>query len=493
MWRALCREVSEGMRTLILFVAVILCLAGNTSAQTPIRPAQTAAAPSAAPDADAATVTALAAILRGDYARAVELLSPLVENWAENVHAPAALFLGMLYERGLGVPQNPTRACALYARGEAGGGPLGEVAGQLMRTHLDTASVGLECQLLANVGINNGFTPALFSLDNDHWVSIDLDLKKQDVEAAVSYQGKEQHVRLDAPMSTGAVFLPIQYTALDLAQTRRHFIEIAAWLPQSESQWALQWSLTEIMQAEVTKVASETLTTFEGAMPPTDVSVELRELVTLRVNESGSAEFVIGDGPDARREGIPTLAERRETASEETRRKSAAEKVDWKRRRDPERAPSLNYADADGCDDLLIHAWSSDHTETLAIRADRDLLQLSTKPRVIDLATMPADFEVIADVFDRPQGQRFCTDAIAIPEGTRQETWRAVAGTVSIQLSEPGIRARNPQQYRATIQIDNAEFLGPTGATVKAPRPIRLTAVAGQLGYVEEQATLTAR
>lgn len=479
------------MRTLILFAAVTLCLVGDASAQ--IIPAQRVPASSAKPDPDTATLTAVAAFLRGDYVRAAELLSPLVENWADNPHAPAAFFLGMLYEHGRGVPQDLTRACALYARSQAAGGPLGEVAGQLLREHLGTASVGLECQLLANVGINNGFAPALFSLDNDHWVRIDLDLKEQDVDAAVSYQGKEQRVRLDAPMSMGAVFLPIQYTPLDFAQTRRHFIEIAAWLPLSESQWALQWSLTEITQVEVTKVASETLTTFEGAMPPTDVSLDLRELVTLRVNESGSAEFVIGDGPDARHEGIPTLAERRETASEETRRKSAADKVDWKRRRDPERAPSLTYADADGCDDLLIHAWSSDHTETLAIRADRDLLQLSTTPRVIDLATMPADFEVVADVFDRPQGQRFCTDAIAIPEGTRQETWRAVAGTVSIQLSEPGIRARNPQQYRATIQIDNAEFQGPTGTTVKASRLIRLTAIAGQPASMEEQSALTAR
>ena len=412
-----------------------------------------------------------------------------------NTHAPSAFLLGMLYERGLGVPQDPARACALYARG-GGDGPLGEVAEQLMRAHLDTSGgdAGLECQMLANVGINNGFAPALFSLDNDHWISIDLDLKKQEVGASVSYQGKEQRVRLEAPMTLGAIFLPIQYTVLDDGtRPRRHFIEIAAWLPQSESQWALVWSLSEIARAEVTKVATQTLTTFKSRLPPTDISVDLHSLVTLRVNESGFAEFVIGDGPEARREGIPTMAERQETASEETKRKSAAEKVNWKQRRDPDREPTFAYADADGCDDLLVHAWSSDHTETLAVRADRELLQLSTTSRVFDLATMATDFEVIADVFDRPQRQRFCTDATAIEEGTRQETWRAVGGTASIQLSEPGVRARNPQQYRATIQIDNAEFQGPTGATVKVSRPIRLTAIAGQPASVEEQSTLTAR
>jgi hypothetical protein len=468
------------MRTLNLFVAVTLCLAGHASAQTSNRPAQPPAAQAGSPNADAATVTAFAAILRGDYARASELLSPLVRDWG-NIHAPAALFLGMLYEHGLGVSQDPTRACALYARGQGGSGPLGDVAGQLMRAHLDSfgADSGLECRLLANVGINHGFAPAQFSLDTDHWIAIDLNFQKQAVELLVSHQGKEARAQINAPMSLGTIFLPIQYTSLDTgAETRRHFIEIAAWLPEGQSRWRLIWTLTEITQAEATNVASETLTTFEGAMAPTDVAVELRELVTLRMNDSGSAEFEIHDGAEARREGIPTLAERREIAQEAAKRKTANEKVNWKRRLDPARQPSLDYADADGCFDLFVYGWSVGRAEAISVRADRRQLELADAPRTFDLAIPQQDIEVVAEVFDRPLSQPFCTDSGV--SGVQREKWQAIAGRLTIQLA-PGVRARDPQQYRATIQIDNAEFQGPTGATVKAPRPIRLAAIVSQL------------
>jgi hypothetical protein len=482
------------MRTPIL-VAVTLCVCASAGAQVPVPGAASPSAPAISIDTESATISAISAFVRGDYARAAELLQPLVDNWTSDVSPAVAFFLAALYESGLGVPHDPSRACALYARSEAGDGPLAAIGRQLAQARMSElgSDLSAECIMLANVGINHGFVPARFTLDADHWVAIDLDSKKHNVVATVSYQGKENSQPLQTQLSNGAVFLPIGYTMLETGRpspARRHFIEVLVWLPQSGSHWALTWTLTEITNGDATHVASEILTTFEGG-PPLDLLLDLRDLVALRVNDSGSAEFEILDGPDARREGIPTLAERRETASEGMRRKAAAEKVDWKRRRDPARPPSLSYADADGCGDLLVHAWSADHTETLAIRADRNLLQLTTSPRIFDLATMPADFEVVADVYDRAQGQRFCTDAIVIPEGTRQETWRAVGGTVSVQLSEPGVRARNPQQYRTTIQIDNAEFLGPDGTTVRAPRPIRLSAIAGQPDYVEEPALLT--
>ena len=89
----------------------------------------------------------------------------------------------------------------------------------------------------------------------------------------------------------------------------------------------------------------------------------------------------------------------------------------------------------------------------------------------------------MADVFDRPRsdwGQ--CTDIEAHYEGERQETWRAVAGTATIQV-EPSLSAQDPHQYRATVQIDNAEFLSSAGARVRSPRPIRLSAVTKPGGY----------
>jgi len=474
----------------ILVAAIILCAPPLVAAQ----PSPAGPAGSWVPPAEGAhaTTAAIDAILRGDYAQAAAILTPIVDRWAEETEAVsvAAFFMATLYENGLGVPQDRARACALYARSEVGNGPFARVAGQLMRASMDGLETDLasSCVMMAGVGVNHGFTPASFTLDVDHSVSIDLASKNQEVVATVSFRGNDKEAALQLPLTPGAIFLPIKYTALDSRDglgPRRHFIEASTWVPVSESRWELAWTLSEIVQADVVAVASEVLTLFEAEMPPSTAMVELRDLVTLHVNDAGHVEFGILGGPDPRREGIPTYAERKELEDLEKKRKAADQKVNWKRRRSPDRPPAFAYADADGCGDLLLYGWSAERAESIAIRADKDLLQLSpaSAPHVLDLAAQAGNIEVFTDVFDRPQRNwAFCTDVIVREEGpnaTRQGTWRAVTGTVTIQLSAPGIRAGNPNQYRATIQIDNAEFLGPTGDIVRAAKPIRVTAVAG--------------
>jgi hypothetical protein len=471
------------MRTLTC-LAVVLCLPAFAGAQAPVA-APLKPAP-ARVEAESATIGAITALVRGEYARAAQLLQPLVENWSAEVGPAAAFFLATLYENGLGVPHDPTRACALYARSEAGEGPLALLGRQLAQARMSELGTELsaECVLLANVGINHGFAPARFMLGTDHWVAVDLDTKKHSIVATMSHQGKQKSAPLGAQVSTGAVFLPIEYTALEPGQpsaSPRHFIEVVAWLPQSESNWALTWTLTEIAKAEATHVATEVLTTFDGGSP-NDLAVDLRELVVLRVNETGFAEFEIRGGPEPRRDAIPDRAEREERAAESKRRSDAKQKIDWKRRRNPERAPSFTYADAEGCGDLLLHGWSNDRSEAIAIRADRALLQRGGPPQVFDLAAAQGEIEVVADVFDRPQQSGLCDNPLLREDGHRQETWRAVAGTVRIEMSAPGVRAQHPRQYRATIQIDAAEFSGPTGERVRATKAISLTAVAGPSG-----------
>jgi len=51
-----------------------------------------------------------------------------------------------------------------------------------------------------------------------------------------------------------------------------------------------------------------------------------------------------------------------------------------------------------------------------------------------------------------------------------EATWRAVRGTISIEL---------PQPTRATIHIRGAEFVSDSGARVQQIRPITLTATLG--------------
>ena len=61
------------------------------------------------------TAEGVAALARGDYQRAVEILKPIAEDWRSDDTA-AQFFLAGLYETGRGVPADPWRACALYAR-----------------------------------------------------------------------------------------------------------------------------------------------------------------------------------------------------------------------------------------------------------------------------------------------------------------------------------------------------------------------------------------
>jgi len=57
----------------------------------------------------------VAAFLRADYARAAALLVPPAEDVWQPDHT-AEVFLGMMYDSGLGVSADPVRACSLYIR-----------------------------------------------------------------------------------------------------------------------------------------------------------------------------------------------------------------------------------------------------------------------------------------------------------------------------------------------------------------------------------------
>ncbi len=458
----------------------IITLAASVAAAQGVSPV-----PEPVPDAvtHPDTVTGVDAFLRGDYTRAAALLRPVVEAWPSGASdGAAAFFLGSLYDSGLGVPQDRVRACALYQRAGAGTGPLGAMARAASAALHDTlsASEWSDCGMLVSVGTGNRFEPMQLSLADDYWVSIDLRSKpSHEVSGVVSMRGKEKRTPIDLPVTSGMVFFPVEFTELQVGGVSpgtRRFVEVAAWIPSEDWNWNLAWTMVEVVGTDLVPVTTRFLSTVAGPVPPDDLSLRLRELVDLRVNDAGEAEWAIL-GPDAEHEVIETAAMRRELDQRDQRRKAAAKRTKGNTRRDPDRVPALAYSDADGCGNVLMSGWTADRTEWIAVRADRDYLQLSTTPRTFDLSQQQADLEVVADVFDRPRsdwGQ--CTDIEAHHEGERQETWRAVAGTATIQV-EPGLSAQDPHQYRATVQIDNAEFLSSAGARVRSPRPIRLSAV----------------
>src|SRR5687767_14656821 len=124
------------MRTLVLVSALTLCVPAVSAAQSPpAAPAQPRSGER--PEDTRATADAMEAIVRADYTKAVALLKPLVDNWTGSVGSAGAFFLAALYENGLGLPQDLPRACALYLRVEADGGPFARLAGPLARVHME--------------------------------------------------------------------------------------------------------------------------------------------------------------------------------------------------------------------------------------------------------------------------------------------------------------------------------------------------------------------
>ena len=73
---------------------------------------------------------------------------------------------------------------------------------------------------------------------------------------------------------------------------------------RNPSSWTLGWALSEVVGDQWIPITGEkSLVVVNSPTPPT--SYDLANLVRLRINASGEAEFTIVGGPAARTEVIP--------------------------------------------------------------------------------------------------------------------------------------------------------------------------------------------
>jgi hypothetical protein len=431
--------------------------------------------------AQTGTADGVAALARGDYQRAVEILKPIAEDWRSE-DTVAQFFMAGLYDTGRGVPADPLRACSLYMRASSKhDNPFGRQASLLFGKAVGRGEeFNHECQALANIGFDHGFEPVTFHLGAGHYVEWGL------TAASVAYEGRTRREPL--PWLPGARFLPLLHTELATGPTRsltRHFVEMFIWQPVARSgPWNLQWQIFEIVRDEMIRVDTPEfiIGAAGGEFPPSQGSLDVRDYAVLRVDDEGHAEWAVLKGPHRMAERIEPDAERLEVRAEERARRAGLEKVDWKRRRDASRSPAMAYVGADGCGNIEVYGWSADRAEAIVVRGAGAALGLSIEPSTFDLAQELANISVEVAVYSAPQHRfNFCSDVILQPDSGGPETWRAVAGSVTIQRSPPGIRARSPHLRRATITLRNVILRNTAGATVSVSGPVTLTAVVGQV------------
>jgi hypothetical protein len=246
--------------------------------------------------AQTSTDDGVRAFVRGDYAAAARILSPLAETSAD-ADATAQFFMGLLYAAGKGVRLDTMRACTLFAAAARPSNPFMEQASAVATLMPQMGIGGPLCGRPPAIGPK----PTTFTLAPDYTVDV------RPYELVVHYHGTDKTEPI-MPIP-GAVNLPVRYSPLDVKQpvaTRRHFVEQFMWWqdPRDASTWMLGWVLGEIVDGVYVPIAGErNVASTRDARPPASFDVD--GLARVRLNADGEAEWQILGGPNPRSEVIP--------------------------------------------------------------------------------------------------------------------------------------------------------------------------------------------
>lgn len=157
--------------------------------------------------------------------------------------------------------------------------------------------------------------------------------------------------------------------------------------------------------------------------------------------------------------------------------------------------PSFQYVASAGCADVFLYTWNAPRSEVLTAYIDIKKLGLGPGTHVIDIATAGDAVRVGIDVYDSPVAPGggvdvhgnlepklpYCDDMG--PFAKAAETWRAVAGKLTLTVGEPGgVPGRPAYIYKATLRVDSLKIVGPDGRKLGAPAPVVLTGTVGWVG-----------
>jgi hypothetical protein len=239
-------------------------------------------------------------MLRGEYQAAARVLRPLADDTARP-DPVAQFFLAVLYDTGQGVGRDEARACGLFLRASQRAHPFAEQSAAIAAFMRDQLGGAASLLCVADERWQGGPAQS-FVLGPNHRIVF------ADTSISVTYGDQEQRTPL--LLSAGAAYLPIQHTTLAVRRptvARRHFFQWFVWMLDTTLKppsWTLGWSLSEVVGDRWIPITGEkSLVVVNSPTPPT--SYDLANLVRLRINASGEAEFTIVGGPVARTEIIP--------------------------------------------------------------------------------------------------------------------------------------------------------------------------------------------
>ncbi|MEM6316654.1 MAG: hypothetical protein AAF960_03235 [Bacteroidota bacterium] len=108
---------------------------------------------------------------------------------------------------------------------------------------------------------------------------------------------------------------------------------------------------------------------------------------------------------------------------------------------------------AKGCSSFYVFKENRQEGLHLAVKGDRDELQLSEMAQVFDLKT--ADLTVELLKFEGEIGQYACDDVVG-DEGTVEQTWVAAEGQATLQILEDSISVQSWETtYRLQVKLKN--------------------------------------
>ena len=250
--------------------------------------------------AQSTTEDGIRAMLRGEYQTAARILRPLADD-AERPDPVAQFFLAFLYDSGKGVTRDAARACGLFLSASRRIHPFTEQSAAIAGFMQDQLGAAASVFCVADERWQGG-PPQSFVLGTDHRIVF--------ADTSISLRYGDREWRTPLRLGVGTVYLPIQYTRLDVTRpsvSRRHFFQWLAWTPDTTlnpSSWTLSWTLSEVVGDQWIPITHQkSVAVVNGVRPP--ASFDLAHVIQVRVGASGEAEFSIRTEAGTRTEIIP--------------------------------------------------------------------------------------------------------------------------------------------------------------------------------------------